>query len=94
MKTTIVAAVLCILAGMAWADEAALKIKAVGEHELVASNCTPCHSIDYIGMNSPFLDEKAWTATVTKMIKVMGAQITDSDKAKIVDYLAKNYGKS
>ena len=53
-----------------------------------------CHSLDYIPMNSLFLDRKGWEASVTKMIKVMGAPIPEADDAAaIVDYLARNYGK-
>ena len=43
-------------------------------------------------MNSPFLNAAAWTAEITKMIKVMGAPIGDADAKAIADYLAKNYG--
>jgi hypothetical protein len=28
--------------------------------EIVQQNCISCHSLDYIHMNSPFLDEKGW----------------------------------
>jgi hypothetical protein len=52
-----------------------------------------CHSLDYIPMNSPFLDRKGWEASVNKMIKVMGAPIAEADAQKIVDYLAGQYGK-
>ena len=75
------------------ADEAAIKLKDGAGRELVAANCVPCHSLDYVGMNSPFQDRKGWEATVTKMIKVMGAKISQDDTTKIVDYLTQNYGK-
>ena len=52
-----------------------------------------CHSLDYIQMNSPFLDRKGWEGSVNKMIKVMGAPIPEADVQKIVDYLASEYGK-
>ena len=61
--------------------------------ELVQNNCTACHSADYI--NTQPRGEKFkkdfWTAEVTKMIKVYGAPIEDSDVGKIVDYLTANY---
>jgi mono/diheme cytochrome c family protein len=60
---------------------------------LVEANCIMCHSLDYIPMNSVFLDRKGWEGSVNKMIKVMGAPITEQDAAAIVDYLARNYGK-
>ena len=55
-------------------------------------NCGACHSLDYIQMNSPFLNAAGWNAEVTKMIKAMGAPISDADAKAIADYLAKNYG--
>ena len=52
-----------------------------------------CHSLDYIPMNSAFLDRKGWEASVTKMMKVMGAPIPNDEVPGIVDYLTRNYGK-
>jgi hypothetical protein len=60
---------------------------------LVAANCSMCHSLDYIQMNSPFLDRKGWEASVNKMIRAMGAPVAEADVQKIVDYLASQYGK-
>ena len=60
---------------------------------LVQKDCISCHSLDYIPLNSPFLDEKGWLATVTKMQKAYGAPIPQEDAAPIAEYLAKNYGK-
>ncbi len=97
MKRLLAAAATCaglMMLGTAWADEGAIRIKDGPEKELVTSSCSICHSLDYLGMNSPFLDQKGWEATVTKMVKVMGAPIKDDDLGKIVSYLAKNYGKS
>ncbi len=53
--------------------------------------CNICHSVDYITMQPPF-PRAQWTATVNKMIKVMGAPINDQDAKTIIDYLAANYG--
>jgi hypothetical protein len=44
-------------------------------------------------MNSVFLDRKGGEAEVNKMVNVMHAPINKDDIPKIVDYLAKNYGK-
>jgi len=49
-------------------------------------------SLDYIQINSPFLNAAGWNAEVTKMIKAFGAPIDEADAKAIVDYLAKNYG--
>ena len=43
--------------------------------DVVELNCITCHSLDYITMNSPFLDRKGWEAEVNKMVKMFGAQI-------------------
>jgi mono/diheme cytochrome c family protein len=60
--------------------------------EVVQGNCTACHSSDYIATQPPMKDRKGfWQAEVTKMIKVYGAPIEDSDVGKIVDYLTANY---
>jgi len=58
----------------------------------VESNCGVCHSLDYIQMNSPFLNAAGWNAEVTRMIEAFGAPINDADAKVIVDYLARNYG--
>ncbi len=82
------------LAQPALADETQLQLKPGANEELVRASCLPCHSVDYIPMNSPFLTRQAWEATVNKMINVLGAPIAKDDVGKIVDYLAQNYGKS
>jgi cell division septation protein DedD len=59
-----------------------------------AVQCGACHSLDYIRMNSHFLDLAGWRAVVTKMIKAYGAPIPAEDTETIVSYLAENYGRS
>jgi cytochrome c551/c552 len=59
---------------------------------VVNNNCLICHSADYVATQPPNLPRATWTASVTKMQKVFGAQISDADAAAIVDYLAKSYG--
>jgi hypothetical protein len=75
------------------ADESAIKLKDGDGRALVEANCVMCHSLDYIPMNSVFLDRKGWDASVNKMIKVMGAPIPEQDVPALVDYLTRNYGK-
>ncbi len=60
--------------------------------DLVEANCAACHSLDYIEMNSPFLDQKKWEATVRKMIDRFGALIAEADVAAITEYLTSEYG--
>ena len=61
--------------------------------EVVQNNCTACHSADYIKTQprGEKFKKEFWAAEVTKMIKVYGAPIEDSDVGKIVDYLTANY---
>jgi mono/diheme cytochrome c family protein len=86
-------ALLLIAAAPALAQESQLRLRDGPGRQLVEANCVMCHSLDYIPMNSPFLDRKGWEASVTKMIKVMGAPIADADAQRIADYLAGQYGK-
>jgi hypothetical protein len=58
-----------------------------------AAQCGACHSLDYIRMNSYFLDLAGWTGVVNKMIKAFGAPIAAEDAEAIARYLAANYGK-
>ncbi|WP_315714942.1 MULTISPECIES: cytochrome c [unclassified Bradyrhizobium] len=59
---------------------------------VVQGNCAACHSADYIKTQPPMKNKKEfWQAEVTKMIKVYGAPIDESDVGKIVDYLAATY---
>ena len=75
------------------ADETQVALKEGEGKPLVEANCSMCHSLDYIQMNSIFLDRKGWEASVNKMIKVMGAPIRTDDIPAIVEYLNRNYGK-
>jgi mono/diheme cytochrome c family protein len=75
------------------ADESGVKLADGPGKDLVLASCAMCHSLDYIPMNSPFLDRKGWEASVNKMVKVMGAPVAADDVPKIVDYLAAQYGK-
>jgi len=89
---------LLLLLGMlavtsALADESAIKLKDGDGRALVEANCVMCHSLDYIPMNSVFLDRKGWEASVNKMIKAMGAPVPERDVSTVVDYLTRNYGK-
>ena len=58
-----------------------------------AMQCLACHSLDYIQMNSRFLDKAGWTASVNKMINAFGAPIQKEDVDAIATYLSENYGK-
>lgn len=84
---------LLLVPAAAFADESAVKLKPGPDVDVVSRNCGVCHSLDYVQMNSVFLDRKGWEAVVNKMVKVMGAPIQPDDAPKIVNYLATHYGK-
>lgn len=87
------AAVALSFASAAAAQEDSIQLKSGEGLEIVEQNCAACHSLDYIQMNSPFLDEKGWTAEVTKMVKAFGAPIEEADQLAIIAYLNASYGK-
>jgi hypothetical protein len=89
---TIIAVIALVIAGSAAAQEAKVVLKD-GPGRDKAMQCAVCHSLDYIQMNSRFLDKAGWTASVNKMINVFGAPIAKEDVETIADYLAQNYGK-
>jgi mono/diheme cytochrome c family protein len=91
--TLLAACALLLLARAAIADESEIQLVDAPGKDLVVANCAICHSLDYVPMNSHFLDRKGWEASVNKMIKVMGAPISPENAAGIVDYLATQYGK-
>jgi cytochrome c5 len=59
--------------------------------QVARNGCGICHSTDYIVIQ-PRGDAKQWDAVVTKMLKVYGAPISESDAKAIVEYLATAYG--
>jgi mono/diheme cytochrome c family protein len=63
-----------------------------GEGKLkVDIHCAICHSNDYIPLQ-PKLSRTQWSSTVTKMIKIFGAQLSQEDADAIASYLTVNYG--
>jgi mono/diheme cytochrome c family protein len=52
--------------------------------------CSSCHTTRYITMQPP-LPAATWDAEVRKMIKTYGAQVSDADAQKIIQYLQANY---
>jgi mono/diheme cytochrome c family protein len=73
-------------------DETSVHLKPASGLDKVESNCSACHSLDYIPMNSPFLNAAGWDAEVSKMITAFGAPIDPKDAKAIADYLKENYG--
>ena len=94
MRIRLVAVFAALLAAPAIADEQPIMLKQAPGVDKVEGNCAACHSLDYIEMNSPFLDAAGWDAEVSKMIKAFAAPIPDADAKAIADYLKANYGGS
>jgi hypothetical protein len=79
------------LAAAAVAQESKVQLKD-GPGKDKAMACVACHSLDYIEMNSRFMNRAGWTASVNKMINAFGAPIDKADVDAIVSYLVQNYG--
>lgn len=74
------------------ADEQQVELKPGPGQDIVQHECNVCHSVDYIRMNSPFLNADGWKAEVTKMRAAFGAPIDDADAELILKYLSTHYG--
>jgi mono/diheme cytochrome c family protein len=81
-----------LMATAAVAEEKAVQLKQAPGLDKVESNCSGCHSLDYVPMNSAFLNAAGWDAEVAKMINAFGAPIDQADVKAIADYLKSNYG--
>ena len=92
MRYVAIAAFTVLFAAPATAEEKVIDLKKAAGLEKVEGNCGACHSLDYIQMNSPFLNPAGWDAEVAKMINVFGAPIAADDAKAIADYLKANYG--
>jgi cytochrome c5 len=60
-------------------------------HDLTATTCATCHSLDYIAMNAPVMNRASWEKSVRKMIDKFGAPIKPADVDQIVAYLSEHY---
>jgi mono/diheme cytochrome c family protein len=92
MRTIVFAVAIAALALPAAAQEKPVALKQAPGLDKVQANCSGCHSLDYIVMNSPYPSAALWSAEVTKMISVYGAPIDEATAKSIAEYLAKNYG--
>jgi cytochrome c5 len=54
--------------------------------EVYEKNCLLCHSAQYVLMQ-PSFPRSTWEKEVTKMVDAYGANIPESDRPKIVEYL-------
>jgi mono/diheme cytochrome c family protein len=92
MRWIAIFAALAFVPASASADEPAVHLKQAPGVDIAEGHCGACHSLDYIPMNSPFLDAGKWDAEVAKMIKAFGAPIDPADAKSIGAYLKENYG--
>ena len=67
------------------------ELKTAPGSDIAAAQCGLCHSVDYITTQPPGRGAAFWQASVTKMIRVYGAPVSDADAAAIASYLAANY---
>ena len=93
MRLIIVILLSSAVPAVAAADENLVRLKQAPGVEQVQANCSACHSLDYVQMNSTFLSASAWDAEIAKMINVFGAPINATDLNTIGNYLKANYGK-
>ena len=93
MRTLIISAACLLLASVAMAAEDKVKLKDSPGIAQVQANCVACHSLDYIPLNSKFLDRKGWEAEVTKMMKAYHAPVKEQDAPAIIEYLTREYGR-
>jgi hypothetical protein len=92
MRWIFVAAAAAIAATAAQTAERPVELKRGAGLDKVVAHCNACHSLDYIPMNSGFLDAAGWNAEVAKMINAFGATVDQADAKVIAEYLAANYG--
>lgn len=83
-----------ILLHPAWAAAPAISPKRGPASEVTFAACSSCHTFGYIVMNGGFLSAEGWRVEVRTMREAFGASIDDQTTAKIIAYLAENYGAS
>jgi mono/diheme cytochrome c family protein len=59
--------------------------------EVARSNCSACHSAEYINYQPSKKGPAFWDAEVQKMIKAYHAPIDEKDAKTISEYLARTY---
>ena len=92
MRLLFISIVAVGLATSAGAAEKPVLLKRAPGLDKVEGNCGGCHSLDYVLMNSPFLDAAGWDSEIAKMINAFGAPIGEADAKAIANYLKENYG--
>jgi sulfite dehydrogenase (cytochrome) subunit B len=73
-------------------DGVQLKTSDLPGYEKAQTNCTACHSAEYMQYQPPTAPRPYWDAMVKRMKAVFKAPLDDADIPAIVDYLARTYG--
>lgn len=60
--------------------------------QIVVSNCSGCHSLDYIATQPRGKGEQFWRNSVTKMVNVYKAPVSAEDAAAVSVILARKFG--
>jgi mono/diheme cytochrome c family protein len=76
------------------AGEEQIVLRSGAGHDITATRCVICHSLDYIEMNAPVMDRTAWQKTIRKMIDRFGAPVSADEAREILDYLSTQYSRS
>jgi hypothetical protein len=92
MRSVFIAAIAVVAVSVSQAVEKPAELKQGAGLDRVVAHCSACHSLDYIPMNSRFLDTAGWNAEAAKMINAFGAPIDPADAKVIAEYLGINYG--
>jgi hypothetical protein len=77
--------------GRVSAGEESIQLIGGPGHDLAATACVTCHSLDYIPMNAPVMNRAGWEKSVHKMIDKFGAPIRPEDVEQILAYLTAHY---
>lgn len=87
---------LCVVmaAGSLSAGEETIRLKEGAGRDVTAARCGTCHSLDYIQMNAPLMNEAAWEKNMRKMIDTFGAPVDEEDARRILTYLSEYYSSS
>jgi predicted secreted protein len=59
---------------------------------VVVSNCSACHSLDYITTQPRGKGEQFWRDSVTKMINVYKAPLSEDEAETVTAVLARKFG--
>jgi mono/diheme cytochrome c family protein len=97
IQATAIGVMLCVAASTVSAQPVTYRLpretaqlKPAAGADVVQANCGLCHSLDYITTQPPHRGAAFWQASVTKMIRIYGAELNGRE-AEIVAYLAANY---